>query len=168
MTKLLQENAWFREVFDDYYEYVRNYLYYLSGDIELSEDLVQDVFMKLWEKQKSVKRDSIKPFLFTIARNLYFNTYKRKQIDLRFMNSLVIQSDTDSPESLLEQKEFDQKLQNALSNLPEKCRTYYLMSRIDEMKYAEIAEAFDISIKAVEKQISKAMRLLEEQLGHKI
>ncbi len=84
------------------------------------------------------------------------------------MNSIAIQSDNDSPEALLEQKEFDQKLQKALSNLPEKCRTYYLMSRIDEMKYAEIAEAFDISIKAVEKQISKAMRLSEEQLGHKI
>lgn len=168
MTELLQQNAWFRAVFDECYECVRNYLYYLSGSIELSEDLVQDVFMKLWEKQDSVKQESIKPFLFTIARNLYFNTYKRKQIDIRFVNSLSMNSNPESPEFILVQKEFDQKLQRAISNLPERCRTFYLLNRIDEMKYADIATSFGVSVKAVEKQISKALKLLAESVGQRL
>lgn len=168
MTELLQQNAWFRAAFDACYESVRNYLYYLSGDMELSEDLVQDVFMKLWEKQNSVKQESIKPFLFTIARNLYFNTYKRKQIDIRFVNSLLTNSDNESPEFIMEQKEFDQRLQRAISSLPERCRTFYLLNRIDDMKYADIATTFGVTVKAVEKQISKAMKLLTESVGQRL
>lgn len=47
-----EEKIWFQKVFDDHYDYIRNYLYYLSGDMDLSDDLVQDVFLKLWEERK--------------------------------------------------------------------------------------------------------------------
>ncbi|MDA3928559.1 MAG: RNA polymerase sigma-70 factor [Prolixibacteraceae bacterium] len=164
----MKSTTWFKTIFDEHYELIRNYLYYLSSDIDVAEDLVQDVFMKLWEKRDSINDQTVKPLLYKIARNLYFNMYKRNSIDLKFVNSAVRGTENESPEYILEMKEFDVKLQKALSDLPEHCRTIFLMSRMDEMKYQEIADSFNISVKAVEKQISKALKLLRTKIDHKL
>jgi len=67
MEKAKKGTEWFKSIFDEYYNYIRNYLYYLSGDIEIAEDLAQDVFMKLWENRDSVNDTTVKPLLFKIA-----------------------------------------------------------------------------------------------------
>lgn len=159
---------WFKVIFEEHYEFIRNYLYYLSGDIDIAEDIVQDVFMKVWEVRDTIKDETLKPLLFKIARNLFFNSHKRKVLDLRFVNSSVSENENESPEYLLEMKEFDAKLQKEISKLPDHCRTIFLMSRIDELKYHEIAERLKISVKAVEKQISKALKLLRQNFDYKL
>jgi RNA polymerase sigma-70 factor (ECF subfamily) len=168
MAYSLKGKDWFKQMFDEHYEFIRNYLFYLSGDINVAEDIVQDVFLKVWEKRSTIKDETLKPLLYKIARNLYYNAHKRRVLDLRFVNSSIRQSENESPEYLLEMKEFDAKLQKAISNLPEHCRTIFLMSRIDEMKYHEIADSFNVSIKAVEKQISKALGLLRQNIDYKV
>lgn len=162
------EIHWFRQLFDDFYESVRNYLYYLSGDIELSEDLAQDVFLKLWEKKPLIDEKTLRPLLYTIARNLYFNQHKRNSLAYKFANSVLERVERESPEFLFEMKEFDQHLQQALAKLPEKCRTFFLLNRIDGLKYHEIAENMGVTEKAVEKQISKAIKILKEKIDHKL
>ena len=159
---------WFKGVFDENYEYIRNYLFYLSGDIKLAEDLVQDVFLRLWEKRSSVKNESVRAFLFTIARNDFLKNRRQNKYDLKFRSTYFEQVENKSPEYLLELKEFDQKLQKAIAGMPEKCRVIYLMNRIDEMTYAEIAGSLKVSVKAVEKQMSKALRILQNELGRKM
>ncbi len=159
---------WFTNVFDEHYEFVRNYLFYLSSDMNVAEDLVQDVFMKIWEVRQNVKNETVKPLLFRIARNLYYNSHKRKALDMRFVSSTVFENENESPEYLLEMKEFDQKLQKAISDLPEHCRIVFLMSRIDDLKYHEIAERLNVSVKAVEKQVSKALKILRQNIDFKI
>ena len=168
MEETKKGTEWFKSVFDEYYDYIRNYLYYLCGDIEVAEDLAQDVFMKLWENRDKVNNITLKPFLFKIAKNLFINSHKRKNLDLKFINSRLDNTEIESPQYILEFKEFDQRLQNAISNLPEQCRTFFLLNRIDDMKYQDIAKNFGISVKAVEKQISKALKLLREQFEHKM
>jgi RNA polymerase sigma-70 factor (family 1) len=163
MDRENKNNDWFRHLFDEHYEYIRNYLYYLSGDIIVAEDIVQEVFLKIWEKQHQIKEETIKALLFTIARNLYFNQHKRSVLQFRFQNTYLSRIEHESPEFLLEMKEFDRNLQKAISDLPEKCRTYFLMNRIDDRKYSEIAEIMGVSVKAVEKQISKAIKQLKKQ-----
>jgi len=159
---------WFKGGFDNYYEYIRNYLFYLSGDIKLSEDLVQDVFLQLWENRKKVKEETLRSYLFTIARNCYFKDYRKQKSHLKFKSGYFEKVENESPEFLLELKEFDTKLQKTISDLPEKCRTIYLMNRIDEMTYQEIADSFQVTIKAIEKQMSKALSILRNELGMKI
>ena len=159
---------WFKDVFDQHFEYVRNYLYYLSGDIMLSEDLVQDVFLQLWEKRDLVKNETIKPFLFTIARNSYLKNYRRKKIDLKFKSTYFEQIEHESPEFVMEVKEVDIKLQKIISSLTEKCRVVFLMNRLDDMTYSQIAESLGVSVKAVEKQMSKALAALRKNFGGKI
>ena len=166
----LEEGAqsWFKNVFDNNYEYIRNYLFYLSGDIRLSEDLTQDVFLQLWENRENIKEETLRSYLFTIARNNYFKDFRKQKTDLKFKSGYFEKIENESPEFLLELKEFDEKLQKTISDLPDKCRSIYLMNRIDGMTYQEIAESLEVSVKAVEKQMSKALAILRKQLGMKI
>ena len=159
---------WFKSVFNKNYEYIRNYLFYLSGDINLAEDLVQDIFLQLWEKRNNVKGDTVRAYLFSIARNAFLKNYRQKKYDLKFKSTYFEYIDNKSPEYLLELKEFDQKLQKTISEMPEKCRVIYLMNRIDEMTYSEIAANLNVSVKAIEKQMSKALVILEKKLGKRI
>lgn len=168
MHLVQDEKKWFKAIFDEHHDYIRNYLYYLSGDAELSDDLVQDVFLTIWEKRESVKRESILPFLFTIARHLYFKSHRRKAIHLKFFSNWEEPAKEVSADFSMELKEFDQRLQSAISNLPEKTRTAFLLSRMDDLSYAEIAQRFGLSVKAIEKHISKAKKILREKLGHNL
>jgi RNA polymerase sigma-70 factor (family 1) len=168
MEETKKGTDWFKSIFDEYYDYIRNYLYYLAGDMEIAEDLAQDVFMKLWENKDKVNDNTVKPLLFKIAKNLFINSYKRRNLDIKFTNTRLENIENESPQYILELKEFDQRLQQAISNLPDQCRTFFLLNRIDDLKYQEIAKNFGISVKAVEKQISKALKLLRDQFDHKM
>lgn len=159
---------WFKDVFDQHFEYIKNYLYYLSGDISLTEDLTQDVFLQLWEKRDQVKDETIRPFLFTIARNSYLKNYRRKKIDLKFKSTYFEHIEHESPEFVLEVKEVDVKLQKTISSMTEKCRVVFLMNRLDDMTYSQIAESLGVSVKAIEKQMSKALAVLRKEFGEKI
>jgi RNA polymerase sigma-70 factor (ECF subfamily) len=163
-----ENKEWFRNIFNENYEYIRNYLYYLSGDMALSEDLVQDVFLQLWQKKDSIKSETVRAFLFTVAKNNFLKNRRRASYDLKFKASLFENTENKSPEYLLEMKEFDKKLQRILSELPNKSRTVFLMHRLDGMTYNEIAQNLQVSVKAVEKQMSKALSILNEKLGKKI
>ena len=160
--------SWYRHIFDAHYKYVLNYLFYLSGDIGLSEDLTQDAFLQLWDKRFQVKEDTVRPWLFTIARNSFLKSIRRQKYDLKFRSSLIEGVGNESPEYIMEMKEFDKKLQESLAGLPDKCREVFLMNRIDGFSYREIAENLGVSIKAVEKQMSKALAILREKLGGKV
>lgn len=160
--------TWFKDIFNANYEYIRNYLYYLSGDMELAEDLVQDVFLQLWEKQNDVKDETVRAFLFTIAKNNFLKSRRRVKYELKFQSAFFENTEHKSPEYILEMKEFDQKLQQVISEIPEKSRSVFLMHRIDGMSYNEIACNMQLSVKAVEKRMSRALAVLNEKLGKKI
>jgi RNA polymerase sigma-70 factor (family 1) len=156
---------WFRKVFDRHYDQLRNYLFYLSGDIAWADDAVQEVFMVVWEKRDSLREDTLQAFLFKVGRNYFLKQKRREAIRLRFDKEQQEDSPSRSPEEELEATEFDQKVQSAISGLPEKCRTVFLMSRMDEMSNKQIAESLDVSLKAVEKHITKALKLIRVVLN---
>ena len=160
--------GWFKETFDQNYNLILNYLFYLSGNSELAEDLAQDVFMQLWEKRKEVKNETLRPFLYIIARNNFLKNIRHHKYDMKFRSTYLEKIEKESPEFLLEMKEFDQHLQEVIAGLPEKCRVVFLMNRLDENTYREIAENLGVTVKAVEKQMSKALAILREKLGEKI
>jgi len=158
----LDRTIWFKKTFNKYYKNIRNYVYSLSGDIYLSEDIAQDTFLKLWEIDK-INENTIKPFLYSISKNLYLNQYDKNRVKSKFINSQYEKLDLDSPEYILEYKEYDERIQRAISKLPTKCRTYFLLNRLDDMMYKDIASNFNVSFKSVQKQISKAIRLLKDE-----
>ncbi len=168
MTYQSRNREWFTGVFNQYYDYIRNYLYYLSGDMEWSEDLVQDVFMQVWEKRLTIRDETIKPFLYVVARNFFLKDSRRRNYALKFLSTQDDFTDHESPEYKMEMEEFQLKLQQAIGKLPEKCRTIYLMNRIDKLTYKQIAAYLSVSDKAIEKQMSKALDLLRENLGRSV
>jgi RNA polymerase sigma-70 factor (ECF subfamily) len=158
----------FERAFELYYTAIRNFLYYKCGKAELSEDVAQDAFVKLWETRANIDKTSIKAYLYTIANNLLINQLKRDQLKFKFLNLQTQRKDKVTPEYLVEMQEFDEKLQRALSSIPDGAREVFLMNRIDGLKYHEIAERLGLSMKAVEKRMSRALALLRKDIDHKI
>ena len=156
------------KVFTDFFlnqsKLLNNYIYYKCGNMDLASDIVQEAFIKFWNNCKKVLPGKAKPFLYTIANNLFFNEYSKSKVVMNFKNSQTKNYTNESPEFLLEEKEFDVKLQRAISNLTEAQRTAFLMNRIDGKKYKEIAEFLNISVKAVEKRIHNALLSLRKEI----
>ncbi len=158
----------FERAFDLYYDSVRNYLYYKCGQQELAEDVAQDAFVKVWETRDRIEKNSLKAYLYTIAGNLLINQLKREQLKFKFLKLQPNKSDKVTPQYLLEMQEFDQKLQRALGNIPDGAREVFLMNRVDGLKYHEIGERLGLSMKAVEKRMSKALSILRLEIDNKI
>ena len=132
-------------------------MYYRSGNLMQAEDLVQDAFGKLWENCAKVSVEKARSYLFTIANNLFFNLKDREKVALKFQKRQSTSSDIKDPQYLIEEKEFEDRLQKAINALPDDQRTIFLLNRIDKKKYREIAELLDISIKTVEKKMHLAL-----------
>ena len=147
---------------------VKNFVYYKTGDMELAEDIMQDTFLKFWEKKGDIKIATAKSLLYTIAGNLSVNRMEHRRVVLQFANSYVQPPHSHSPEFEAELKEFDLRLQKAIADLDERNRVVFLMNRIDGMTYTEIAENIGLTVKAVEKRMKKALDYLAEQLHHKL
>lgn len=158
----------FKSLFDQYYEGIKSFLYYKIGDIEVAEDIVQEVFLKLWDKRASVELKTVKSFLFTIANNMAINHLKHRSIVFNFARNESRNEKVDSPHYELEMKEFKENLERLLAEMPENYRVVFLMNRIDKLTYNEIAERLELSVKAIEKRMSNALSFLREKLKHPI
>ncbi|MEL6674768.1 MAG: RNA polymerase sigma-70 factor [Bacteroidota bacterium] len=150
----------FKDLFDQYYEAIRNFLYYKSGNMELSEDLTQEAFLILWKKKDNINPEKVKSYLYTIANNLFLNEIKHQKVVLKFQQQPKSTSSKESPQYLMEEEEFRKRLELAIAELPEKNRTVFLMNRIEKLTYKEIADRLGLSVKAVEKRMHKALLVL--------
>ncbi len=158
----------FQKLFNELYDPIKNFIYFKTGDTGLSEDLAQDAFIKLWENRGKIKKATVKSYLYTIANNTTINHLKRNQLKYKFKNQLEISNEYANPEFQIMLKEYEQKLNDALAKVPEGSREVFLMNRIEGMKYKEIADNLGLSVKAIEKRISKAIHILHEILGVKL
>jgi len=162
MSKNVCEEQVFKTIFVEQAERLRNFMYYKTGNLQQAEDLMQDAFGKLWENCAKVLFDKAKSFLFTVANNLFLNQVEHQKVVLKFEHQGHSQQSNLTPQFLLEEEEFKKRLESAISALPEGQRLVFLMNRIDKKKYREIAEELDISVKAVEKRMHKALVVLRK------
>lgn len=160
--------AEFKGIFDQYHSPIKNFLYYKSGDLDQSEDLAQDVFIKLWDKRDEVHMDTVKSYLYTIANNMLLNKIRHDKVVINFAEKNKNQQEEHSPEFQLEEKEFKKELEDVIGRMPEKQREVFLMNRIEEMTYKEIADRLQLSVKAVEKRMHGALGHLREHIKYKI
>ncbi len=154
------EESTYTKIFKEYAKTLHNYLFYKTGNRDLSEDLTQEAFTKLWKNCASVIPESAKGYVFKTANNLLINNHNHQKVVLKFENLPHTDRSNESPEYLLEEKEFKTRLENAIASLPEKQRIVFLMSRIDKKTYKQIAETLGISRQAVEKRMYKALDTL--------
>ena len=158
------EEKLFDELFRQYSKDVHDFLYYKFGKENNPKDLVQEAFIKLWNNCHKVVPEKARSFLFTVANNQMLNELSKKKTVLDYAQQKPKQHTPESPEYLLEEKEYMDKLQNAINNLTEEQRVTFLLNRIEGKKHKEIAEMLGISRKAVEKRIYTALNKLRKEV----
>ncbi len=151
----------FNALYSEWVQPLFRFIYYKAQDQSLSEDIVQDTFVKFWDKMETVGEGKEKAYLFASAKNLFLNKIAHDKIVDTHMKTQT-EAIVKSPHYDLEMTEFQQKLNEAIEKLPHKQREVFLMNRIDGYKYREIAALLDISQKAVEKRMSQALLALRK------
>lgn len=153
----------FKQLFDIYYQHLVLFATRYVGDQDMAENIVQEVFVNLWEKRKKLQVYSVQSYLVVAVRNRCQNEIKRQK-NLRLFQ-MAFKSDTFQPPADFPDDFFMNKIMAVINAMPEKRKRIFKMNRLDGMKYKEIALALQLSPKTVEIQIGKALKYLRENLS---
>ena len=158
----------YNTLYNEYYlvltVFAKNYL----GDIDLAREVVQDMFVRLYESRDLLKAvDSIKAYLYKSIKNSCLNYIKSNKIHNKHKENIRIELSRTGYDILedIEKSELEHRIFQIVSELPEKCQQIFRMSRVDGLKNEEIAREFNISKRTVETQISKALKKLRIELA---
>ena len=165
------EKIAFEEIYNDFFGVMHHLSVQYLHDQKVSEEIVQDTFMKLWEIRETLNEQfNIRNFLYTITKNNCLNYLRNQKIALKHQQNiqyLEIQFNFEALERLgnyMEFEELREKIDNAIAALPDDLRETFLLSRYEELHYKEIADKQSISIKTVEARVSRALRILRFEL----
>jgi RNA polymerase sigma-70 factor (ECF subfamily) len=154
----------FEKLYKRFQPSLTNYAFYLTRSSEDAIEIVNDVFLSVWSKQNRLTLDhSLKTYLYTAVKNRSINYIKKNKLETVFDDQLDTLSDFEADKSLL-QKEQQIIIEQIMNNLPPKCKQVFSMSRVDQLSNKEIASLLDISIKTVEAQITKALKIFRKKL----
>lgn len=159
------DEATLRKLFDLHYNSLCRFATGYLTDADAAEDIVQQVFINLWNHREEIQPDkSINSYLFTAVKNRCLNRirdhkkYRSYYLDVELELEIPVE-DKDT----FSEAELENRLNMALDKLPEKCREVFILCRFEEMKYKEVADKLNISAKTVEAQMSKALKILREE-----
>lgn len=155
---------------DTYHHKLCVYANSLVKNIYSAEDIVQNVFIKVWEQRTKLKSDhAIKSFLYKLVYNEFIDLYRKNQslfsLEKSYydaLNSIVLEDDSESFQRVIN------VVNKEIQNLPPKCKEVFILSKKEGLTNIEIAEHLDVSIKTVEAQITKAFSILRSSLEEKI
>lgn len=151
----------FKVLFDTHFDSIRRYLYYRCSDTELASDVAQDLFMKIWEKGREIDPVKDKALLYKMASDMIVSRFRKQKVEHNYLSSINISEVSNfNAVNESEYRELAERYSKTLSIMPEKQRTTFLMSREENLKYYEIAERLNISVKAVEKRVKGALEQL--------
>ena len=159
---------WFKNLFDSYYDSIRNYAYFKVGDAAIADDIVQEAFIKVWNMRDEIRSDTVKALLYKIAGNLSLNQLKHNQVVYNFENNYEQDTYSEQADAKIISDEFNQYLQNVIASIPDNSREVFLMNRMEGLTYEEIATRLDLSVKAIEKRMSEALRIVRSKISYKV
>jgi RNA polymerase sigma-70 factor (ECF subfamily) len=159
----------FELFFRKYYARLCAFANKFLNDPEEAKEIVQDVFSKIWEGREEIDpEDSLKSYVFKIAQNLSINKLRRKKVETSYTEIYKLvyieHLEYSVHESLLA-KELEENITQAINKLPAQCCKIFELSRVEGLKYREIADTLHISVKTVEAQMSKALNSLRLELS---
>lgn len=157
----------FRKIYDLYYEPICKFLLFYTKDMLIIEDVVQDVFLTLWEQREVIKINHIKTYIFQSAKNKLLNQLRNEKnrsvlLEKWFQEQLhdrILDEDRFEVERILK------VVETAINHLPSKCREIFILSKTQNMSYKEISELKQISIKTVENQMGIAFKKIRSFLS---
>ena len=161
----------FKTVFNIWQRNIFNFFLFKTKDAAQAEDLLQEVFLKLWNARTRLNENqSLKNYLYTIADNLLLNEIRHDKVVARHKSNthVAIFTNTENPEFLMEEREWRDRLEDTIASLPERPRIVFLMSRFEDLSYQEIADRLSISIKTVESHMVTALKHMREKLSKNV
>lgn len=165
--KLGDEQA-FELFFRKYYVRLCGFANKYLHDPDEARNIVQEAFTRVWEGRKDVNPDeSLKSYIFKITQNLSLNKLSRSKIESKYIEvykQVYIDYREKSPYESLLAKDLENNINSAIEKLPVRCRKIFELSRIEGLKYSEIADLLHISVKTVEAQMSKALQTFRVEL----
>jgi len=156
----------FESIFNTYAKDLKRFIFFKSQDIDLAEDILQEAFINLWKNCSNVQYSKVKSYLFTTANNMFLNVKKHEKVVHTYQKRYKHEHVNESPEFILLEKEFLEKLERTIASLPEKQRDVFLLNRIEKKKYREIAILLNISVKTVEKRMHSALLIMRKEIGN--
>jgi RNA polymerase sigma-70 factor (family 1) len=158
----------FERTFRKYYDRLCNYANSLLKEEDEAEEVVQTVFLSIWEKRSELEITlSLKSYLYRAVHNHCLNRFKHAAVreSHRDYTQHFLPQSYESVTEVIHANELEERIEAAVSSLPEQCQLAFRMSRFEELKYQEIADQLGISIKTVENQIGKALKILRSALA---
>ncbi len=158
----------FEQVFKTHFKSLHGYAISILQDEAMAEEMVQNVFYKLWERSEHINiAGPVAAYLYRAVNNSCLNHLKHKKIRTEHQLTVVHKGDSrpGMASETIQLKELQEKLREALQELPEQCRTVFQLSRFESLRYREIAEKLGISVKTVENHMGKALKTLRTKLA---
>lgn len=158
----------FEEVFKTNFKGLYAYAFTIVKDDVMAEEIVQNVFCRLWEKRSQLNiSTSITAYLYRSVYHESLNYLKHLKVRAAYSRyaQLAQYSKAESAEKKVMLTDLEKRLNQALAELPEQCRTIFQMSRFEELKYQEIADRMGLSVKTIENQMGKALKILRRKLS---
>jgi RNA polymerase sigma-70 factor (ECF subfamily) len=158
----------FEVVFKRYYGVLHQYAGSILRDDDEAEEIVQTMFAAIWEKRETFEISiSLKSYLYRAVHNACLNRIKHLSVRSQHQAHTLYYSSEgdDSTHNKMAQSELSQEIEKAILKLPEQCRLIFRLSRFEELKYQEIADQLGLSIKTVENQIGKALKIMRVELS---
>jgi len=154
-------------LFRTHYQPLCNYAYTFVQDRDEAEEIVQSTFLSVWEKRENLEiRTAVKPYLYAMVRNACLNVLKHEKIKQQHatIEMAVAEKSVESVARTVMASELETRIYEAMEKLPQQCRIIFKLSRFEELKYSEIADQLNLSVKTVENQMGKALKIMREQL----
>lgn len=164
----------FESIFDQYYNQIVGFCVQFIGDSDKAQSIAQEAFIKLWLNREKVEKVSgIKSFLYTASKSECLNVIRHKEVSNKYQNHQLQIKEEQLNREVLDSFEFDsvefseleRLIHKSIEDLPEKCRLVFLKSRMEDLTNKEIAEELNISVKAVEANMTRALKILKERLS---
>lgn len=157
----------YQGLFKSHYAELVLYAMRFVQDLDNAEEIVQDIFFNLWENRKNTTiKLSLKSYLYRAVKNTCLNLLKHQKVEERYREyfSRELQHDELNADNWMVETELSDKITAAIEKLPPERKKVFVLSRFEELKYREIAEKLNLSIKTVENQMGKALKFLREEL----
>lgn len=156
----------YKNTFDEYYNPLCNFAFRIVKRQDVAEDVVQEVFIHLWQKRKSINLSgSIKNYLFQSTRNKGIEFLRRNKLESDYVESeLHLKKSDYNIEDDSSNYMLKEQLKRSIRQLPPKCQQIFVLSKMNGLTYGEIAEELNLSVKTVENQIGRALKLLRVML----
>ncbi|WP_346237648.1 RNA polymerase sigma-70 factor [Niabella insulamsoli] len=159
------DSVQYKTVFDLHYEALYGYACSILKAETYVDDIIQNIFVKLWQGREKIRPETVKSYLYTSVRNECLNQLKHKVVQTNHAQSTLMAAGRFDHHHQAEEKELHEKIQYLVNQLPEKCAAVFFLCRQSGFSYKEVAEAMGISVKTVENQMSKALKFLRNGLS---